>query len=77
MNDGNINYTYDHQQDMGTELSSRWYKFEGGKKKAKRSKFTQRARLCIVCHAEPSAVLMSINDFILYILISICRNTVV
>ena len=27
MNDGNINYTYDHQQDMGAELSSRWYKF--------------------------------------------------
>ena len=35
MNDGNINYTYDHQQDMGAELSSRWYKFEGGKKKQK------------------------------------------
>ena len=27
MNDGNINYTYDHQQDMGTELSIRWYTF--------------------------------------------------
>ena len=48
--------------------------FEGDKKKPK---FTWRARLCIVCHAEPSAVLMSINDFILYILISIFRNIVV
>ena len=51
--------------------------FEGGKKKQNEAKFTQRARLCIVCHAKPSAVLMSINDFILYILISICKNTVV
>ena len=63
----------------GNRIINQMVQILKGAKEAKRSKSTQRARLCIVCHGRvPShQYLMSINDFILYILISICRNIVV